>query len=249
MDLGIEGHVAIVTGASRGLGFAAAQALVDEGALVLAAARSTDALAELADSRPGSIEPVSCDLRNLDEVAALPSRAVERFGRIDVVVNNAGIAPASAFLDEETSQLEDVLAVNITAPAVLCRAAGRHFVEQRRGKIVNVASISGIRGKARLASYSASKGGILQLTKALAAEWARFNVQVNAIAPGFFATDAQRAVLDDPDTLQARLSKIPARRAAAPEEIGPFVCLLASPRSDYMTGAVLVVDGGETGKI
>ena len=114
---------------------------------------------------------------------------------------------------------------------------------------MNIASISGIRGKARLAAYSASKGAIIQLTKALAAEWARYNVQVNAIAPGFFETEAQQQVLDDPATLKARLSKVPARRAARPEEIGPIVCLLASPRSDFMTGSVVVVDGGETAKI
>src|SRR5439155_10095361 len=134
------------------------------------------ALTELAASRPGLIEPVVCDLRDGKDVATLPQRALDVFGRIDIVVNNAGIAPASRFIDEEAELLEETLAVNVGAPAILSRAAGRHLVEQRRGKIINIASISGIRGKAQLVSYSASKGAMLQLTKALAAEWARFNV-------------------------------------------------------------------------
>jgi 2-deoxy-D-gluconate 3-dehydrogenase len=249
MDLRLEDHVAIVTGASRGLGFAAAQALADEGARVLATARTQVGLDELVASRPGRIVAAACDIRDQAEVEALPQRALDAFGRLDIVVNNAGIAPAGKFLDQDAELMEEIFRVNVLAPGWLSRAAGRHLVAQRRGKIVNVSSISGIRGKARLVSYSASKGGIIQLTKALAAEWARHNVQVNAIAPGFFETEAQQQVLDQPEILKARLSKIPARRAASPDEIGPFVCLLASPRSDFMTGSVVVVDGGETAKI
>ena len=249
MDLGIEDHVAIVTGASRGLGYAAAQALADEGVRVLVTARTQSGLDELVASRPGRIVAVACDITNRADVEALPQQALTAFGRLDIVVNNAGIAPAGPFLEQDPDDVEEVFRVNVLAPGWLSRTAGEHLVAQQRGKIVNISSISGIRGKARLAAYSASKGAIIQLTKALAAEWARYNVQVNAIAPGFFETEAQQQVLDDPATLKARLSKVPARRAARPEEIGPIVCLLASPRSDFMTGSVVVVDGGETAKI
>lgn len=249
MDFLIADHVAIVTGASRGLGFAAAQALADEGVRVLAVARSEEGLAELAASRPGRIVASACDMRAAEQVAALPQRALDAFGRLDIVVNNAGIAPASDFLEEDAAAAEEVFAVNVHAPAILCRAAGRHLIEQRRGKIINIASISGIRGKATLVSYSSSKGAIIQLTTALSAEWARHNVQVNVIAPGGFATEAQRFVLESPDILARRVRKIPAGRMADPAEMGALVCLLASPRSDFMTGSVVVIDGGETARI
>jgi 2-deoxy-D-gluconate 3-dehydrogenase len=131
----------------------------------------------------------------------------------------------------------------------LARAAGKQLVAQGSGKIINVASTSGILGKATLVAYSASKGALLQFTKALAAEWAGRGVQVNAIAPGAFATEAQRAVLDSPDLLARRTRKIPVRRMGESSEIGPLVCYLASARSAFVTGAVFVIDGGESSKL
>ncbi|QJY49631.1 SDR family NAD(P)-dependent oxidoreductase [Pseudonocardia broussonetiae] len=249
MDLGLEGRTAIVTGASRGLGRAAAAALAAEGVRVLAVARSTSDLEELRATDPDRIAIATVDMRSAEEVAALADLAVERFGRLDVVVNNAGIAPAGRFVDQPQEQWDEVFDVNVRAPAVLSRAAGRHFLAQRSGKIINIASTSGINGKPVLVSYSASKGAVLQFTKALAAEWGRFGVQVTAIAPGAFETDAQSAVLDDPETLTRRLRKIPAGRMGRTEEFGPLVCYLASPLSDFMTGSVVVFDGGEVNKL
>ncbi|PAL21504.1 SDR family NAD(P)-dependent oxidoreductase [Sphingopyxis sp. GW247-27LB] len=249
MDIKIKGKVAIVTGASRGLGFAAAQALADEGAKILATGRSVSELEALAKTRPGAIVPVPCDMRDIAAVEALPARAVSEFGRLDIVVNNAGIAPAGAFLEQTHESLSELMVVNVIAPAMLSKAAGAIMVEQRSGKIINIASISGIRGKAVLVGYSASKGAVLQMTKALAAEWARHNIQVNAIAPGGFATEAQAAVVNNPDVLKKRVRKIPASRMAMPDEMGAMVCYLASPLSDFVTGAVMVIDGGETAKI
>jgi 2-deoxy-D-gluconate 3-dehydrogenase len=131
----------------------------------------------------------------------------------------------------------------------LAQAAGRILLAQGSGKLINIASTSGILGKATLVAYSASKGALLQFTKALAAEWAQGGVQVNAIAPGAFETDAQSAVLESPELLTRRLRKIPLGRMGASEEMGPLVCYLASPLSDFTTGSVFVVDGGESSKL
>ena len=249
MDLGLEGKVAIVTGASRGLGRAAATALVAEGMRVLAVARNESSLLELAREHRGRVEVAACDVRDREAVHALADRAVRTFGRLDVVVNNAGIAPAGAFIDQDWDRWQEVLAVNVTAPAALAQAAGRVFVEQGSGKVINVASTSGVRGKPILAAYSASKAALIRFTEALASEWAPHGVQVNAIAPGAFTTDAQEAVTSDPELLARRVRKIPARRMADPAEFGPLVAFLASPASDFVTGATFVIDGGEVSKL
>jgi len=249
IDLKLDNQVTIVTGASRGLGRAAALALAGQGVRVLAAARSLDELKDLEKSMPGKILAVQCDMKDTDAVAGLPARAIDSFGRLDIVINNAGIAPAGFFLEQSEEVWDDVMAVNVKAPATLARAAGQHMIEQGSGKIINIASTSGILGKAMLVAYSTSKGALLQFTKALAAEWANKGVQVNAIAPGAFETDAQRVVLESPDILKRRLGKIPARRMGDTAEIGPLICYLASPVSDFVTGGVYVIDGGESCKL
>jgi len=249
IDLQLEEQVAIVTGASRGLGQAAAMALVEQGVRVLAAARSLDELKKMEELAPGRILAMRCDMKDVAAVAKLADQAIDAFGRLDIVVNNAGIAPAGFFLEQDEQVWDDVMAVNVKAPAILAKAAGRHMIPRGSGKIINIASTSGILGKAMLVAYSSSKGALLQFTKALAAEWATKGVQVNAIAPGAFETDAQRVVLDSPDMLKRRLGKIPVRRMGETDEIGPLVCYLASPRSDFVTGSVFVIDGGESCKL
>ena len=250
MDLQINGHAIIVTGASRGLGAAMARALVAEGAVVLAAARSVDALKSLAAETPGQVLPIACDMRDRDAVADLVGTCLSEFGRVDAVVNNAGIAPAGKLVETDLAVMEETMAVNLLAPAALARQAAIHWIAAGQpGSVVNVASISGLKGKALLAGYSASKGAMMRLTEALSNEWARYNIRVNTIAPGGFATEAQAAVLADPVMLEARVRKIPARRLAAPEEIGPLTGYLVSPLSSFVTGSCFVIDGGDVARL
>lgn len=249
MDLQLQGRVAIVTGASRGIGRAIAAGLVAEGARVLAVARSRAELDELAATAPDAIHAAPCDLRDAVAVAGLVPAALEAFGQLDVLVNNAGIAPAGAFTTMPLEQWQQVLAVNLLAPVALMQSAAEHLRAQRRGKVINVGSLSSLRGKPQLAAYSASKGALLRLTEAVSAEWAADGVQVNMIAPGGFATDAQSAVLADPGILARRLRKIPAGRMGEADEVAALACYLASPMSDFVTGSCYTIDGGELAKL
>lgn len=249
MDLRLRDCAVLVTGASRGLGAAIAVQLATEGASVVAAARSTKDLADVAARGAGRISTLEADMRDEEAVTGLVAEVVARHGRIDGLVNNAGIAPAGEFADQDPAVWKDTMAVNVIAPMLLAQSAGRHMIGQGGGRIVNIASTTGVRGKPRLVGYSASKGALVRMTEALAAEWASKNVQVNAIAPGAFQTEAQQAVLDSPELLRRRVARIPAGRMAEPSELVPLACLLVSPLSSFTTGATFVVDGGESGKL
>ena len=249
MDLQLSGSVAIVTGASRGLGRSIARGLAAEGVAVVTAARSTGALAELAEEFGERIEPVTCDIADPAQIATLVPRALDRFGRLDIVVNNAGIAPAGRFTDTALAQWRHVFDVNVLGPVALIQSAAEHLLAQGSGKVINIGSLSSLRGKPVLAAYSASKGALLRLTEALSAEWAASGVQVNMIAPGGFATEAQQAVLDDPSVLARRVRKIPTGRMGDADEIAALACYLASPLSNFVTGSCYTIDGGELAKL
>ncbi len=249
MELGLRDTVVLVTGASRGLGAAMAIALASEGAHVVAAARSVGSLEEVAAQGHGRISTIEADMSDETSVAAVVPEVISRHGRIDGLINNAGIAPAGKFVDQDPQIWREALAVNVVAPMLLAQAAGRHMIEQGGGRIVNIASTTGVRGKPHLVGYSTSKGAVVRMTEALAAEWARHNVQVNCIAPGAFVTEAQKAVTESADLHARRVAKIPAGRMADPGELVPLAALLVSPASPFTTGGIFVVDGGESGKL
>lgn len=249
MDLQLKGSVAIVTGASRGLGRAIAEGFLEEGMSVVAAARTVADLEDLASSAPDNVHVVPCDMTTSEHVTSLVPAALDRFGRVDVLVNNAGIAPAGEFATMPLAEWRRIFEVNVFAPVALIQSAAGHMKARGSGKIINIGSLSSLRGKARLSAYSASKGALLRLTEALSAEWARHGIQVTMIAPGGFATEAQRAVLENPDVLARRVRAIPQGRMGDPSEVVALACYLASPLSGFVTGSCYTIDGGELAKL
>ena len=243
----LEGKVAVVTGASRGLGRAIAVALAGAGAGGALAARSRDDLdetARLVERAGGRALVVPTDVARYAEVEALMARAVSELGRLDVVVNNSGIATVKPLAEMSPEDFRGVVDVNLAGAFHGCRAAAPHLIAQRSGKIVNLASVLGVVGLSGYTAYAASKGGIIALTRALGVEWARHGIQVNAIAPGWFRTDMNEAAFANPRTSERLLRDVPARRLGQIEEIGPLVVYLASAGSDFMTGQTLFLDGG-----
>lgn len=249
MDLRLTGSVAIVTGASRGLGRAITRGLAAEGVRVLAVARSVADLESLVEECGDLVVAQRCDVSDFAQVRALVPSTLAAFDRLDIVVNNAGIAPAGSFTSVPLEQWQHVFDVNVLAPVALLQAAGPHLCEQGSGKIINIGSLSSLRGKPTLAAYSASKGALLRLTEALSAEWAKRGICVNMIAPGGFATEAQQAVLADPEVLTRRIRKIPIGRMGDADEIAALACYLASPLSNFVTGSCYTIDGGELAKL
>ncbi|KAG8847590.1 hypothetical protein FRB96_001446 [Tulasnella sp. 330] len=246
------GKTAVVTGGTRGIGAACALALAQAGAAICLLQRdpsktsTRDAIRTL-DMRSGSpskCEIVEVDLSDTKAARAAFQKGVEVMGgRIDILVNCAGIqrrAPAVDFSDDDWN---DVLQTNLTSCWVLCQEAGKHMVPQRSGKIINFASLLTFQGGLTVPAYAAAKGGLGQLTKALSNEWAKHNVQVNAIAPGYIATEMNEKLLGDPIRYEQISVRIPAGRWGKPEDFAGPVLFLASDASMYVSGETLVVDG------
>ena len=250
MGRDLQGTVALVTGASRGLGRAFALALAEAGADLVLAARGVDDLrltAEAAAKHGVRAEAFRADMREARDIEALVEGATRAFGRIDVLVNNAGISGAEKpVLDLERREWEDALAVNLLGPALLARAVARGMVERRQGRIINVASIAGLAPVSRLGPYCVSKAALIQLTRVMALELARHNVQVNALCPGYFRTPMNEAFFATPKGQAVVQHAIPLQRLGDPKELAPMVVFLASEASSFMTGSVVVVDGGQT---
>ncbi len=245
----LDGRVAIVTGASRGLGRSIAFALAEAGADVAVAARSEKDLRDTAaavEGRGRRALVLPTDVTVYAQVETLVERTAATLGRLDIVVNNSGIATVMPLAEMPPEEFRRSLEVNLVGAFNGCRAAASLLIAQKSGKIVNLASMLGASGLSGYTAYSASKGGVIALTKALAVEWARHNIQVNAMAPGWFLTDMNSQAFDDPQIRERLLRDVPARRTGKLEEIGPLVVYLASSASDYMTGQTVFLDGGHS---
>jgi 2-deoxy-D-gluconate 3-dehydrogenase len=242
----LSGKTAIVTGANTGLGQAIAVALAAAGARIAAVGRSDpgQTLAMIA-AQGGSGAWIEADLESVAGFTALVERVVERCGSADILVNNAGTIRRADALEFSEADWDAVLGINLKSAFFLAQATARHWVAAARGgKIINVASLLSFQGGIRVASYTASKSGLLGITRLLANEWAARGINVNAIAPGYFATNNTAALRADTQRNAAILARIPAGHWGQPSDLGGAAVFLASPASDYVHGAVLPVDGG-----
>jgi len=242
----LEGKIAIVTGASAGLGQGMAVGLAEAGADVLGVgSKRSFAQTEEAVARLGrQFVAVKADLSGLGSVSRVVSAALDHFGKIDILVNNAAGQRRKAALEFTEEDWDYVHNINLKTVYFLCQAVAREMMKQKGGKIINVCSVLSFQGGLRVLAYTASKGGVVQLTKALANELAPHGINVNGIAPGYMATEMNTELLNDPVRLPQINARIPAGRWGTPEDLKGAVVYLASAASDYMHGQVLVVDGG-----
>jgi 2-dehydro-3-deoxy-D-gluconate 5-dehydrogenase len=235
----------MITGANTGLGQAVAIALAEAGAEIVAVGRT-----EPTETRTAVLAlkrrflAVPADLGNTEAIPAVVEAAVAEFGAIDILVNNAGIIRRSEAIDFSEADWDAVMNVNLKSVFFLTQAVGRRMLAAGRGKIINIASMLSFQGGVRVASYTASKSGIAGLTRLLANEWAAKGVNVNAIAPGYFATNNTQALRSDESRNRDILARIPAGRWGQPAELGGTAVFLAAPASDYVHGAIIPVDGG-----
>jgi NAD(P)-dependent dehydrogenase (short-subunit alcohol dehydrogenase family) len=249
-DWGLVGKVCVVTGAGRGLGRAIARSLAGAGAKLVIVSRTESELRELAHELEGSgceALAIPIDVSDPAQVNQMADEALRRFGTIDVLVNNAAITIRKPFLEQTVEDIEKVIGINLIGYLLCAQAVGRTMVENKSGKIINIGSEVGIVGTASGAvPYSASKGGIAQFTRCLAVEWAKYNINVNCIAPSLMWTPMVEERLKDPKYLEWVINKIPMGRVPKPEEVADMVLVMASRYSSFVTGHVLMVDGGYT---
>ena len=246
----LDGRVALVTGASRGLGRAMAIALASAGADVAVHGRehppgSTATEIEASGRRALCL---TADLTDPSTAPALVEQTIASCGRLDILVNNAGLIRRRAAVDHTDDEWDAVIAADLTSVFRLCRAAGAHMLRHGGGKIINIASLLSFQGGITVPGYAAAKGGVAQLTKALANEWAAHGINVNAIAPGYMETDNTAALRADATRNRQITERIPAGRWGVPDDLAGTVVFLASRASDYIHGHMLAVDGGWLGR-
>ena len=243
----LTGRVALVTGAYRGLGFAIARGLAAAGARVMLNGRNADALAGATAVLAGeglTAEAALFDVADADAVRDGVAAATRHAGAIDILVNNAGIQRRHALVDFPKRDWDDIIATNLTAPYLVSQAVMPGMMASNRGKIIHIASLMSELARPSVVPYTAAKGGIRQLTRGMAVELAPHNIQVNAIAPGYFATEMNRALLDDPTFDAWVKQRTPAGRWGEPPEIAGLAVFLASSAADYITGQMIMIDGG-----
>ncbi len=242
----LENKIALVTGASRGIGKEIALSLAKEGAAVIlnynGSKEKAEQAAEEIKAAGGNAEIYQCNVSDFDACGAMISELIKKYGRIDILVNNAGITRDGLLMKMSEEDFDAVVNTNLKGAFNTIRHMSRYFLKQRSGKIINISSVSGILGNAGQANYSASKAGVIGLTKSVARELASRGINVNAIAPGFVATDMTDAMTDDAKA--AMTDAIPLKRIGTTKDIANMAVFLASDLSDYITGQVFAVDGG-----
>ncbi|MBI4100774.1 SDR family oxidoreductase [Candidatus Microgenomates bacterium] len=246
----LSNQIAIITGASSGIGAASAKILAKQGAKVALAARREDKLNQVAKEITdfgGEVLTVCTDVSHKDQVEAMVSQTVGKWGKVDILLNNAGIAHFASFLEMTEDQWNETLDINLKGQFLVAQAAAKEMIKNHYGRIINIASVAagqiGI-GFPSIAHYCASKGGVVAMTEALTTELTPQGINVNAIAPGLISTEMTVQIESDPSTLQGMIKRVPKGRAGKPEEIANVVVFLASKESEYVSGALWVVDGG-----
>lgn len=245
----LDGKAALVTGAGKGLGRAIALGLARAGADVVLVSRTRKDLESLASE----VEALGrralvavADVTRSTEVDAAVAKVLEKFGRLDVVVHSAGGSLRKPSLQLTDEDWQSVIAANLTSTFLVCRSAGKVMTARGAGSIINIASAAGLRGRPANAPYSAAKAGVINLSRALAMEWAGMGVRVNVLAPGRFLTPLTAEEMNDPAAHAGFVSKVPLGRIGKPEELEEITVWLASEASSFVTGSVLVIDGGQT---
>jgi len=246
----LTGRVAIVSGGSMGLGLQMAEGLAEMGANLVLCARKKERCEEAAEALRGrgvQALALACDVKDKAAIQQVVDATLAQFGRIDILVNNAGVSWGASVEEMTLEQWDKVLSTNLTGTFLFCQAAGKAMAAQRSGKIINIASVAGLGGASaelQAIGYHASKGGVIAFTKDLACKWAPHNIQVNAIAPGWFPTHMSGWIIEH--RKESLLSKIPLGRFGGDHDLKGAAVFLASDASAYVTGHVLVVDGGQT---
>ena len=243
----LSGRVALVTGGSKGLGKTFAQALLSCGADVAIAGRDLGALDEACGELVGDGRAafgIAADVTEREQVERMVAAVIERFGRLDILVNNAGTNVRKPLLELSDDEWDTVLDLNLRGSMLAARAAGRHMVAQRSGRVINISSVLSAVALPGISAYSASKGAVMQLTRALALEWAQANVTVNCIGPAYFTTEMTRPLYDDPERRRFIEERTPMGRWGQPDELAGAVVFLASDAARFITGQTIFVDGG-----
>ncbi len=244
----LKGKTAFVTGASRGIGRSVAMSLAEAGADVALIGRDTAALEETVagvKAHGRRALALKTDVTSADSIQSAVDKTIKAFGKIDTLVCNAGVQKLKAFLDMQPDDWRGLISTNLEGAIMTMQAVGKGMVAQKSGSIITMSSIYSFVGAPFNSIYCMTKGGLAQLSKALAVEWARHNVRVNAICPGWIETDLTKPYMQDQKTVDAGLRQIPLRRFGKPEDIGPMAVYLASDEASFVTGQAYVIDGGQ----